>query len=225
MDVAGDAQGLAAALNHSAFNVANAIGPWLGGLSIAAGFGADVHGLCRLRGWHWRGLGFGEYPDGNLDRWSRFDWRIFWCAIGQRGQKCDLSRAAPRERASCTSIGLQVVSPYGDVRVTPHVIDAAGLAHPFDLVLVGVKAYALGDAIRDFSAAVGPDTVIVPLLNGMRHLDELRLRFGDAVVGGLCRVHASLDAQGADRANDEAATIWNTGEFDGVRSERIPRCR
>jgi DHA1 family inner membrane transport protein len=39
MDVAGDAQSLAAALNHSAFNLANALGPWLGGLAIAAGFG------------------------------------------------------------------------------------------------------------------------------------------------------------------------------------------
>lgn len=39
MDVAGDAQTLAAALHHSAFNVANALGPWLGGLSIAAGYG------------------------------------------------------------------------------------------------------------------------------------------------------------------------------------------
>jgi DHA1 family inner membrane transport protein len=39
MDVAGDSQALAAALNHSAFNVANAIGPWLGGMTIAAGFG------------------------------------------------------------------------------------------------------------------------------------------------------------------------------------------
>jgi DHA1 family inner membrane transport protein len=39
MDVAGDAQSLAAALNHSAFNVANALGPWLGGMAIAAGFG------------------------------------------------------------------------------------------------------------------------------------------------------------------------------------------
>jgi DHA1 family inner membrane transport protein len=39
MDVAGDAQGLAAALNHSAFNVANAIGPWAGGLAIAGGYG------------------------------------------------------------------------------------------------------------------------------------------------------------------------------------------
>ena len=39
MDVAGDAQALAAALNHSAFNTANALGPWLGGLAITAGFG------------------------------------------------------------------------------------------------------------------------------------------------------------------------------------------
>jgi DHA1 family inner membrane transport protein len=39
MDVAGDAQGLAAALNHAAFNVANALGPWLGGMAIAAGYG------------------------------------------------------------------------------------------------------------------------------------------------------------------------------------------
>jgi MFS transporter, DHA1 family, inner membrane transport protein len=39
MDVAGDAQGLAAALNHSAFNTANALGPWLAGLAIAAGYG------------------------------------------------------------------------------------------------------------------------------------------------------------------------------------------
>ncbi|AXJ95243.1 MULTISPECIES: MFS transporter [unclassified Sphingomonas] len=44
MDVAGDAQALAAALNHSAFNIANAIGPWLGGLAIAAGLGWTATG-------------------------------------------------------------------------------------------------------------------------------------------------------------------------------------
>ncbi|EQB17321.1 MFS transporter [Sphingobium lactosutens] len=53
MDVAGDAQTLAAALHHSAFNVANAIGPWLGGLSIAAG-----HGLVST-GWIGSGLALG----------------------------------------------------------------------------------------------------------------------------------------------------------------------
>jgi DHA1 family inner membrane transport protein len=50
MDVAGDAQSLAAALNHSAFNVANALGPWLGGMAIAAGFGLESTGYvgCAL---------------------------------------------------------------------------------------------------------------------------------------------------------------------------------
>jgi DHA1 family inner membrane transport protein len=55
MDVAGDAQSLAAALNHSAFNVANALGPWLGGLAIAAGFG------WTSSGWVGCGLALGGF--------------------------------------------------------------------------------------------------------------------------------------------------------------------
>jgi DHA1 family inner membrane transport protein len=58
MDVAEDAQGLAAALNHSAFNTANALGPFLGGLAIAAGYGWTSPGwvgsllaLCGLALW------------------------------------------------------------------------------------------------------------------------------------------------------------------------------
>jgi DHA1 family inner membrane transport protein len=50
MDVAGEAQNLAAALNHSAFNMANALGPWLGGIAIAAGYGLTSTGYvgCAL---------------------------------------------------------------------------------------------------------------------------------------------------------------------------------
>jgi DHA1 family inner membrane transport protein len=44
MDVAGEAQTLGAASNHSAFNIANALGPWLGGLAISAGFGWNSTG-------------------------------------------------------------------------------------------------------------------------------------------------------------------------------------
>jgi DHA1 family inner membrane transport protein len=55
MDVAGDGQGLAAALNHSAFNVANALGPWLGGMAIAAGFG------WTSTGWVGCGLALGGF--------------------------------------------------------------------------------------------------------------------------------------------------------------------
>ncbi|MFV3128874.1 MFS transporter [Niveispirillum sp. KHB5.9] len=55
MDVAKDAQTLAAALNHSAFNFANALGPWLGGLAIAAG-----HGWAST-GWVGAGLALGGF--------------------------------------------------------------------------------------------------------------------------------------------------------------------
>ncbi|MBD8737561.1 MFS transporter [Sphingomonas sp. CFBP 13706] len=44
MDLAKEGQGLAAALNHSAFNFANALGPWAGGLAITAGFGWTASG-------------------------------------------------------------------------------------------------------------------------------------------------------------------------------------
>jgi DHA1 family inner membrane transport protein len=44
MEVAGDAQMLGAALNHSALNAANALGAWLGGVVIAAGFGYTAPG-------------------------------------------------------------------------------------------------------------------------------------------------------------------------------------
>ncbi len=44
MDVAGDAQTLAASLHHSAFNFANALGPWLAGLVVAAGYGFETSG-------------------------------------------------------------------------------------------------------------------------------------------------------------------------------------
>jgi DHA1 family inner membrane transport protein len=56
MDTAGDAQTLAAALNHSAFNLANALGAWLGGLSIAAGFG------WTSTGWIGAALGLAAIP-------------------------------------------------------------------------------------------------------------------------------------------------------------------
>ncbi len=62
MDVAGDGQRLAAALNHSAFNTANALGPWLGGLAISAGYGWTSTGwvgvalaIGGLLVWAWSG--------------------------------------------------------------------------------------------------------------------------------------------------------------------------
>jgi len=44
------------------------------------------------------------------------------------------------------------------------------------------------------SSAVGPKTLILPLLDGTRHLDFLETRFGrDRVLGGQCVIAAALD--------------------------------
>ena len=93
--------------------------------------------------------------------------------------------------------GLQLVSQYGDVTLHPELILAGEITAPYDIILLSVKAYGLDAAMRDFAPAVGPGTTIVPMLNGMRHLEVLTSRFGQkAVVGGVCRVSAEIDSAG-----------------------------
>jgi 2-dehydropantoate 2-reductase len=93
--------------------------------------------------------------------------------------------------------GLRIVSPHGDVVLTPKLIGAKEIDTPYDLVFLSVKAYALDAAMNDFAPAVGPETMILPVLNGMRHVDILAKRFGEhAVIGGVCLVVAEVDDQG-----------------------------
>jgi 2-dehydropantoate 2-reductase len=93
--------------------------------------------------------------------------------------------------------GLRIISPHGDVIVTPKLVSADTIDMPYDLVFLSVKAYVLEAAMNDFAMAVGPETMIFPALNGMRHIDLLTKRFGEhAVIGGVCLVAAEIDDQG-----------------------------
>src|SRR3979411_2574605 len=77
----------------------------------------------------------------------------------------------PKRAAELASAGLVIKSPNGDVTLkNPPTVQADRLAEKFDVVLAGCKAFALDDAIQSFAPAVGPQTTIIPLLNGMRHL-------------------------------------------------------
>lgn len=103
----------------------------------------------------------------------------------------------PARAAQIRADGLRIVSPHGDVTVKPALVTAGEIAGPYDAALLSVKAYALDAALNDLAPAVGPRTMIVPVLNGMRHLDTLRARFGDAaVLGGVCVIGTTLDDQG-----------------------------
>ena len=108
---------------------------------------------------------------------------------------------------------------YG-ARSSPSVL-AGELHAPYDLVLLSCKAYDLAQVMDDIAPAVGPDTAILPLLNGMRHLDRLDARFGAArVLGGQCVIAATLDAQGAVLHLNAAASL-SFGERDGSASARM----
>lgn len=104
----------------------------------------------------------------------------------------------PARRDLLARHGLVIKSPHGDVTCpAPPTLLADELSKPFDVVLLSCKAYDLDSAMDSFARAVGGKTLIVPLLNGMQHLDRLDDRFGkEHVLGGVCLISARLDDTG-----------------------------
>jgi len=126
----------------------------------------------------------------------------------------------PARRETLMRDGLQIVSPGGVSSVRPKLALAGEIDGPYDLVLLTVKAFALEPAIADMRQAVGPQTAILPTLNGMRHLDVLDEALSPAnVMGCLARIVGSID----DMGRIVQATPMNDlvyGERDGMRSKR-----
>ena len=93
--------------------------------------------------------------------------------------------------------GIQVLSPHGDFKVSPTTVSSDVICEPFDVVLVAVKSYALDEAIDHFAPAIGSNTMILPMLNGMGHIERLSRRFGaERVMGGMANISCGLDAEG-----------------------------
>ena len=93
--------------------------------------------------------------------------------------------------------GLVLQTPQGTEKFQPQLIQASTLKSHYDLIIVTVKSFALEQVMDDIAPAVGPETLIMPILNGMRHIATLQQRFGeDKVIGGLCKINATLGDQG-----------------------------
>lgn len=131
-----------------------------------------------------------------------------------------------RRAESLRAAGLRVRAADGEeIAVRPSIVTAAELRAPFDLVLLTVKAFGLEDAMADMAPAVGPGTLILPVLNGVRHLDALRERFGDAaVLGGVARVSTRL---GEDGTIVQMLPVHELllGAPDGGRAAQVERAR
>jgi 2-dehydropantoate 2-reductase len=128
----------------------------------------------------------------------------------------------PKRAGEIEAQGLRILSPmHGDFTVRPKTITAAQIASPYDVIFLSVKSYSLAAAINDFAPAVGPQTVIIPVLNGMHHMDVLTQKFGEhAVLGGVCFVATEVDSQGRiiQLADFQSLTY---GELDGRKTPRI----
>jgi 2-dehydropantoate 2-reductase len=118
--------------------------------------------------------------------------------------------------------GLRITGPLGDFSIQPKLASHPGaLGSPYDLIFLSVKAYALAQAIEDFAPAMGPQSMVLPMLNGMAHLDVLTKRFGpQRVIGGECRVSVQLDPHGAIQQLADFQQI-RYGELDGSVTARI----
>ena len=127
----------------------------------------------------------------------------------------------PKRAAELAGQGLIIRSPRGDVTFyKPSTVLAENLSETFGLVILSCKAYDLEDAITSFAPGVGPDTVILPLLNGIRHLDVLDQRFGpDRVLGGQCFIAVAL--KDGEIVHLVEAHELSFGERNGELSERV----
>ena len=128
----------------------------------------------------------------------------------------------PRRAAELASAGLVIKSPNGDVTLkNPPAVQADKLTEKFDVVLLSCKAFDLEDAIKSFAPAVGQETAIVPMLNGMRHLDILDAKFGgERVLGGLCAIVVTLNDK-REVIQLQPTQSLAFGERDGKLSERV----
>src|SRR5258708_20545360 len=79
----------------------------------------------------------------------------------------------PSRAQQLRSEGLRIVSPHGDLTLQPKTITAKELDGSFDIIFLSVKAQALDQAMEDMAPAVGPDTMIYPVLNAIRHNQTL----------------------------------------------------
>jgi len=123
-------------------------------------------------------------------------------------------------RKQLAADGLRVESTYGNFALPVATVGEGEIKAPADYVLLTCKAYDLDSAIASIRPAVGPNTAVIPLLNGLSHMDTLNAAFGrERVLGGIAKIGITLQPDGLIRhLNDWRFLTY--GEQDGVISPR-----
>lgn len=126
----------------------------------------------------------------------------------------------PRQKALQAN-GLKIESPFGDASLSVRTTTGSGLQPVFDVVVLTCKAYDLDDAIATIAPGIAPTGYVLPLLNGIAHIDILNARFGkERVLGGSAKIQVTLTKEGAVRQLNDWRTI-TFGEQTGELSDRV----
>lgn len=121
-------------------------------------------------------------------------------------------------RARLDRDGLRIESKGRTESLRVPAVTSAELRGPYDAVVLSCKAYDLDAAIAAIRPAVGENTLVLPLLNGMRHLDGLDRIFGlERVLGGTCHISVSLDTDGTIRHLSPFASLTLGARTPGQR--------
>jgi 2-dehydropantoate 2-reductase len=126
----------------------------------------------------------------------------------------------PGRRAQLQRDGLRIRSPLGDVQRPVDTVLTEDVQPRYDLILLTCKAYDLDSAMDAIAPAMHDGCAIVPMLNGIAHLDRLDARFGKArVMGGTCQINTRLGADGVIQHGDPLQRLI-FGERDGATTPR-----
>lgn len=121
--------------------------------------------------------------------------------------------------------GLKIKSAYGDVELSPRLLIAGESEEKFDVVMVSTKSYQLTAAMDDIRLHIKEDGIILPLLNGISHIDELIETFGeDKVIGGLCFIESTLNENGVIVQTSPIHQLVY-GERTGEETTRLERLK
>ncbi|WP_161965440.1 ketopantoate reductase family protein [Rhodococcus sp. P1Y] len=134
--------------------------------------------------------------------------------------------ARARRAEQLRSVGIRIVKMDGSIETVPaRTITADNIDSAYDLVIVAVKSFALPAALADVEPAVSTDTVVVPLLNGIAHLDKISDALGTGeIYGGTCRLATQTnDRNDIVQLGTPQSLRWGT--LDGRNDGRLPSIR
>lgn len=127
----------------------------------------------------------------------------------------------PKRAEELRRDGLVIESALGDVVLPQPQLVVGAPESTFDVVMLSCKAFDLESAIEAIIPAMGASTVIMPLLNGMKHIEVLQQRFGaERVLGGFCAIAATLDSNG-HILHLNKNHLLRFGELSGALSSRV----